>query len=204
MMAWLAGLHLPTNLGIGGAMESPLGLLVLLILGFTLSLDNFRVSIALGALRPHWRRALWTALAFGFWDGLSPLIGGMIGRYVGREVDSAAETLGPIVLAGYGLYLAVRSLWDKEPAELDERWAIFGLPFVLSIDNLLTGAGLGLTGVAPVVSAVLFGFCTFLMALVGLHLGKIVARFVPIRSDLLAGIGLLLTAGTLMLGHDAV
>ena len=29
----------------------------LLILGFTLSLDNFRTAIALGGLRPNWRQA---------------------------------------------------------------------------------------------------------------------------------------------------
>lgn len=56
----------------------------LLILGFVLSQDNFRVSIALGAFQFSWRRALWIAVVFGLWDGVSPLVGALIGRYLGR------------------------------------------------------------------------------------------------------------------------
>src|SRR3990170_1168876 len=37
----------------------------LLILGFTLSLDNFRTAIALGGLRLTWRRSVQVALVFG-------------------------------------------------------------------------------------------------------------------------------------------
>ena len=44
----------------------------LLILGFTLSLDNFRTAIALGGLRLTWRHALQVALVFGVWDTLAP------------------------------------------------------------------------------------------------------------------------------------
>jgi len=65
----------------------------------------------------------------------------------------------------------------------------------------LTGVGLGLAGVNPLFASLLFGGCTFFMSLLGLSLGNILARFIPIRSDLLAGIGLLITAGTLVLGR---
>jgi putative Mn2+ efflux pump MntP len=33
----------------------------LLILGFTLSLDNFRTAVALGAVQPTWRRSVQVA-----------------------------------------------------------------------------------------------------------------------------------------------
>ena len=66
----------------------------LLILGFVLSLDNFRVSIALGAFQFGWRRALRTAVVFGLWDGVSPLVGALIGHYLGQAIGPAADTLG--------------------------------------------------------------------------------------------------------------
>ena len=47
----------------------------LLLVGITLSLDNFRTALALGALRLTRRRALHVALVFGFWDGVAPLVG---------------------------------------------------------------------------------------------------------------------------------
>jgi putative Mn2+ efflux pump MntP len=173
----------------------------LLILGVALSLDNFRLAIALGAFKLSWRRALRIAVVFGFWDGLSPLVGLLIGRYFGQEIGPAADILGPIVLLVYGLYLVVRSLQTEAPEDLDERMALFGIPLSLSLDNLLAGTGLGMLGFSPVFTAAVFGTITALMTFVGLQLGGVAARFIPIRSDLLSGMGLSIMAVVLVLGY---
>lgn len=173
----------------------------LLVLGLVLSLDNFRLAIALGAFRLSWRRALRIAVVFGIWDGLSPLAGLLIGRYFGQEIGPVAETLGPIVLLLYGLYLVVRSLQTEAPEDLDERMALFGIPLSLSLDNMLAGTGLGMLGFPPVFTAAVFGGMTALMTFVGLQLGGIVARFIPLRSDLLSGAGLSIMAVVLVLGY---
>ena len=173
----------------------------LLILGTVLSLDNFRLAIALGAFKLSWRGALRIAVVFGLWDGISPLVGLLIGRYFGQEIGPAAEIVGPIVLLVYGLYLVVRSLQTEAPEDLDERMALFGIPLSLSLDNLLAGAGLGMLGFPPVFTAAVFGTITALMTFVGLQLGGVVARFVPVRSDLLSGAGLSIMAVVLVLGY---
>src|SRR5918997_4430404 len=98
----------------------------LLILGFVLSLDNARLAIALGAFQLSWRRALRIAAVFGLWDGFSPLVGLLIGRYFGEEIGETADFLGPVVLLVFGLYLVIRSLQTEAPEELDERWVLFG------------------------------------------------------------------------------
>jgi len=172
-----------------------------LILAFVLSLDNFRLGIALGAFQLSWRRALRMAVVFGFWDGFSPLVGLLIGRYFGQEIGPVADTLGPIVLLVYGLYLVVRSLQTEAPEGLDERMALFGLPLSLSVDNLLAGTGLGMLGYPPVFTAAVFGMITVLMTFVGLQLGGVAARFIPIRSDLLSGMGLSIVAVVQALGY---
>ena len=173
----------------------------LLILGIVLSLDNFRLAIALGAFKLSWRRALRVAVVFGLWDGFSPLVGLLIGRYFGREIGPVADILGPIVLLVYGLYLVVRSLQTEAPEDLDERMALFGIPLSLSLDNLLAGTGLGMLGFPPVLTAAVFGTITALMTLIGLQLGGVAARFIPIRSDLLSGMGLSIMAVVLVLGY---
>jgi putative Mn2+ efflux pump MntP len=173
----------------------------LLILGFVLTLDNFRLAIALGAFKLSWRRALRIAVVFGLWDAFSPLVGLLIGNYFGEEIGPVADFLGPIVLLVYGLYLVVRSLQTEAPEDLDERMALFGIPLSLSLDNLLAGTGLGMLGFPPVFTAVVFGTMTALMTLVGLQLGGVLARFVPIRADLLSGAGLAIMAVVLALGY---
>jgi putative Mn2+ efflux pump MntP len=171
-----------------------------LILGFTLSLDNFRTAVVLGGLRLSWRRALQVALVFGFWDGLAPLVGILVGGYLGERIGSTADYVAAAALAAYGLYLVVQAWRTAEPEEPDQRWALFGLPLPLSVDNIVAGTSLGLLGFSPWLAPALFGAITALMTLVGLQLGRVVAHFIHIRSDLLTGVALVVMAVLVGLG----
>src|SRR5688572_13804614 len=166
----------------------------LLVLGFVLSLDNFRASIALGTVPFSFRRAVQIALMFGLWDGVMPLVGLLLGGYVSEATGTVAEYVGAIVLGAYGLYLLVSALRNPEPDELDHPWALFGIPLSLSLDNLLTGTSLGLLGFSPWISAAAFGITTALMSFIGLQMGRAAARVIRIRSDLLSGVMLIIAA----------
>ncbi len=170
-----------------------------LVLGFVLSLDNFRVSIALGTVPFGVKRAVQVALTFGLWDAIMPLLGLLIGRQVGEFVGGVAEWVGAAALGGYGLYLVISALRNPEPDELDHPWALFGIPLSLSLDNLLAGASLGILGLSPWFSAAVFGVTTAVMSLVGLQLGRAAARLIRIRSDLLSGVTLMIAAVALPL-----
>jgi len=166
----------------------------LLVLGFVLSLDNFRVAIALGTVPFGVRRVVQVALMFGLWDGVMPLVGLLLGGYIGESVGEMAEIAGSIVLGGYGLYLLITALRNPEPEELDHPWALFGIPLSLSLDNLLAGASLGLLGFSPFVSATVFGVTTAVMSMAGLLLGRALGRLIKIRTDLFSGITLIVAA----------
>jgi putative Mn2+ efflux pump MntP len=176
----------------------------LVILGFTLGLDNFRASIVLGTIPFSRRRAIQVALTFGLWDGVAPLVGIVLGRYLGSTIGPVADYVGPAVLGAYGLFLLVRSLRTTEPEEIDHPWMLFGIPLSLSLDNLLAGTSLGLIGFSPVLSAVVFAVITTLMTFVGLHLGRAAAHLVRIRADLLSGIALVAMAVYLVLEAQEV
>ncbi len=171
-----------------------------LVLGFVLSLDNFRVAIALGTVPFGLKRAVQVALTFGLWDAVMPLIGLVIGREIGDAVGGVADLVGAVALGGYGLYLVISSLRNPEPDKLDHPWALFGIPLSLSLDNLFAGASLGILGISPWLSAFVFGLITAVMSLVGLQFGRAAARLIRrIRSDLLSGVTLIIAAITLPL-----
>ena len=170
-----------------------------LVLGFVLSLDNFRVSIVLGTVPFGLKRAVQVALTFGLWDAVMPLIGLLVGRRIGESVGGVADLVGAIALGGYGLYLVISALRHPEPDELDHPWALFGIPLTLSLDNLLAGASLGILGFSPWFSASVFGIITAVMSLIGLQLGHAAARLIRIRSDLLSGVALIVAAAALPL-----
>jgi putative Mn2+ efflux pump MntP len=170
-----------------------------LALGFVLSLDNFRVSIALGTVPFGLKRAVQVAVTFGLWDAVMPLVGLVIGREIGESVGNVADWVGAAALGGYGLYLVISALRNPEPDEMDQPWALFGIPLTLSLDNLLAGASLGILGLSPWFSAAVFGAITAAMSLVGLQLGRAAARLIRIRSDLVSGITLIIAAVALPL-----
>jgi putative Mn2+ efflux pump MntP len=177
----------------------------LLILGITLSLDNFRTAIVLGALRLSWRHAVQVSLVFGFWDMVAPLVGIIGGDVFARTIgsSSAAEYVGAAVLGAYGLYLLVQAWRTPAPEETDQRWALFGLPLPLSVDNVVAGTSLGLLGYSPWIAPPLFGACTAVMTFVGLAIGRAAAGYIHIRSDLLTGVALIVMAILSALGFDA-
>jgi putative Mn2+ efflux pump MntP len=177
----------------------------LIVIGFALSLDNFRTSVILGPLRFAWRRALKIAAVFGFFDAVAPLAGILLGHDVSQEIGGGiADPVGAIALSSYGFYLIVRALRTatQEKLEAGRPWSVFGLPAPLSLDNLIAGAGLGLEGLSPLVPATLFGVITFLMTIVGMQLGRGAARLIPIRLrwDIVVGVTLIIEALLLGLG----
>ncbi|HMJ36296.1 MAG TPA: manganese efflux pump [Baekduia sp.] len=172
----------------------------LLIVGLTLSLDNFRTAIALGGLRLKWRQAGQVALAFGFWDAVAPLAGILVGHYLDKRIGSAAEHVGALALGAYGLYLLVHAWRSAAPEEFDQLRALLGLPLPLSLDNVVAGTSLGLLGFSPWVTAPIFGAITAVMSFVGLQIGRAAANVIRVRSDVLTGVALVVMATVLGLG----
>jgi len=169
--------------------------IALLTLGFTLSLDNFRVSLILGGLKPTWRRSVKTSAIFGLWDAVAPAVGIVVGHYLSERIDSTADMIAAAGLAAYGLFVVVRALLKPEPADPDMKWATRGLALPLSIDNVTAGASLGLAGYSPWVAPILFGVITFVMSVAGHQIGRAAANLIPrIRTDLLTGIAFLAMA----------
>jgi putative Mn2+ efflux pump MntP len=174
-------------------------LLDLIGLGFVLSLDNFRTAIILGPLRFAWPHALKIAVVFGFFDGVAPLAGILLGHDVSQKIGGdIADRVGATALGLYGLYLIVRAMQTatQEELEAERRWSIFGLPVPLSLDNVIAGTGLGMMGMSPLVPATLFGVITTLMTLLGLQLGLVVSHIIPVRPrwDAVVGAALIIEA----------
>jgi manganese efflux pump family protein len=176
----------------------------LLSLGVTLSLDNFRMSIALGGLKPTIRRSVKTSFIFGLWDGIAPLVGIVVGHYLSEKIDSTATTVAAIGLGAYGLFVVVRALRSPEHADPDLRLATRGLPLPLSVDNVAAGASLGLIGYSPWVAPLLFGVTTFVMSVAGHQIGRTLAHFInfipKLNLDLVTGVCFALMAVLMAFG----
>jgi len=173
-------------------------LFALIPIAFVLGLDNFQSSLGLGTTKPSWIRIVQCALVFGTFDALAPMLGVWVGGYLGDYIGESAEYIGATALAVYAVYLVVHALRTEQAGDLDHPLAVLGLPLPLSADNLLAGAGLGVIGYSAVTVAVVAGSVTLLMSLVGLTLGKLAASKIPVRTDLLGGVVMLILAGAMV------
>ncbi len=175
----------------------------LLLLGFALGLDSFRVSLGLGGLRLSRARRRLIALSFGVCDGVAPLVGFLLGQSLLMAVGRWTEYIAPFAIGGYGLYVIyVACRRDESEREAEGAWVVLGLPLALSLDNFAAGIGLGLLQYPALLSAAIIGATSGLMSLAGLHLGKALARRLPFDADLVGGVALVLIA--LAVGVDVL
>jgi putative Mn2+ efflux pump MntP len=172
----------------------------LLLLGFTLSLDSFRVSLGLGATKLRPARQAQIALAFGVCDALAPLVGLLIGRSLVEHIGAWVEYFGPLLLCMYGAYVIymARRCAGQEGLE-DNHWVVLGLPLSMSLDNLIAGTSLGMIGFPLLLSVAVIGAMSALMSLAGLWLGSRAVDLLRIRTELFGGVALILIALTLAL-----
>ncbi len=176
-------------------------MIALIALGFTLSLDNFRMSIALGGLKPTLLQSVKTSAIFGLWDGIAPLVGIIVGHYLSSRISDTAETIAAIGLAMYGAFVITKAIVSPEHADPDMKTARRWLPVPLSVDNVAAGATIGLVGFSPWLAPPLFGVTTFVMSVAGHQVGRAAAHFIPrLRTDLLTGVAFVLMAGMVFTG----
>jgi putative Mn2+ efflux pump MntP len=131
---------------------------------------------------------------------MAPLVGIIIGDVFAEQIGATADYIGAGVLAAYGIYLLVEAWRNPAPEETDQRWALFGLPLPLSIDNVVAGTSLGLLGYSPWIAPPLFGITTAIMTFVGLAIGRAAARFIRIRAELVTGVALVVMSALIFLG----
>jgi manganese efflux pump family protein len=169
-------------------------MVTLLFLGFALSLDSFRVSLGLGALKLRPLRQLQIVIAFGICDALAPLIGLLIGKSLLTYVGGWIEHVGPLLLCAYGVYVIyIARRADTETLRLDG-WMVFGLPLSLSVDNLVAGTTLGMIGFPLLLSVAIIGGMSALLSYVGLRLGGAAVNFLKTRTEMFGGMMLVFTA----------
>lgn len=172
----------------------------LLLLGFVLSLDSFRASLALGALKLNRVRQVQIVLAFGLCDGLAPLVGLLIGKSLVTYIGWWTEYLGPLALCAYGVYVIyVAKRGAGKEAKEPDRWIVLGLPLSMSLDNLVAGASLGMVGFPVLISVAVIGSMSALMSLAGLRLGSLAVNVLRINTELIGGVALILIALALVL-----
>ena len=159
-----------------------------------LGIDSFIACLAIGALveRRSW---VWLAVLFGVCDAVAFGVGAGLGWGLMSEAASEVIEMGTLVLLGVYLLVVTAAM-----AEMTAHWAVWLLPFALTVDNLTYGLAGEQTGsVAGEALAQMLSSGS--LAYLGLFAAVWLPRVLPgkIEATRLAGATLLIGAGALFL-----
>ena len=169
-----------------------MGIGALLLLALSVSMDNFAVSLGLGAAQPVLtvRPMVRLALGFGAFQAFMPLLGwlgGIQAAFLFRGYES-------LILCGALAFVGWRMLRSTEESDQAQRSnvlsgsAVLTVGFATSIDSLVVGFGLAMIHVDVVQAAVVIGAVTVLVSFAGIrfgaHLGRALARYSRVSGGL--------------------
>jgi manganese efflux pump family protein len=168
----------------------------LLFLGLALGTNNALASIALGTSGMPRSRQFTTAVIFGIFEAIMPILGIWIGGQVAGVVGDKAKIFGIAILVLVALWALLKKPDKNEGKGAPKSMgSTMILAIALSLDNLSIGFGLGMLQVPLVLAAIIFGLVSLVMTFVGLEIGRFLGSRMNVSADKLSGAVLLVVAG---------
>nr|WP_092070693.1 manganese efflux pump [Dendrosporobacter quercicolus]NSL48343.1 manganese efflux pump [Dendrosporobacter quercicolus DSM 1736]SDM13766.1 Putative Mn2+ efflux pump MntP [Dendrosporobacter quercicolus] len=183
-----------------------MGGLELLVLSVALGTDLFSVAIPIGMNRVRLRIILRAAVVFAVFHILMILGGYHLGHWMGHVVEhfgsyhsdcpvllmeNWASILGSLVLAGLGIHMIRESAAVTQPGGNKHHPlkgpALVVLAASVSVDALAAGFSLGMMDVDLLKLSTILGAVIFIIAILGLGLGRRAGRYLGGKSGLIGG-----------------
>ncbi|MGH8032638.1 MAG: manganese efflux pump MntP family protein [Luteimonas sp.] len=187
--------------------------LSIVLLGVAMSTDAFAVAIGRGAAmhRPQLRDALRAGLIFGGIEGLTPLLGWLLGSIAIGHVAAWDHWIAFALLGLLGVRMIVAGLRgnddDRHGATDAARshgfWSLAAIGFATSIDAMAVGVGLAFTEVDIVMVSAVIALTTLLMVTAGILLGRALGRLAGRWAEVAGGVVLTALGALILHGHLA-
>ncbi len=185
------------------------------VLSLSMSADAFAAAIGRGAQhRPTLPQALRSGLVFGVVEAITPLIGFALGVAAAGFVEAVDHWIAFGLLGAVG----ARMIWEALKRDDDEAetpppaskaasrglLALIATAVGTSIDAGAVGVGLALLEANIWLIALSIGFATFVMATIGLLIGKVAGTRLGKVAELVGGLALILLGSKILLEHLGV
>ncbi len=181
------------------------------VLSLSMSADAFAAAIGRGAQhRPTVPQALRSGLVFGVVEAITPLIGFALGVAAADFVEAVDHWIAFGLLGAVGLKMIWEALQPDHAEAQSARPAGRGLIALVatavgtSIDAGAVGVGLALLNANIWLIAFCIGFTTFVMASLGLLIGKAAGTRLGKAAELIGGVALILLGSKILLEHLGV
>lgn len=174
-----------------------MSLVDIILLAIALGIDCLLVSFSQGLIFKYcrWKNSLSLAVVMGLFQGLMPVVG-----YIGT--NSLYKYLVPFskwIVFGIFFILGFKFIVDAFQVKKEEFCCLglkclIGLGVATSIDALVSGASLKLTGTNLLLSCVIIGIASFIMSIVGFWSGNFIKNIHPKYLEISGGLILVVLA----------
>lgn len=177
--------------------------LEILLLAISVALDAAIIAVGAGVLaKVGYRSALKVALFFGGFQALMPLLGFWLGFGFREYLISYGHIVGFVLLLGVGGKMLFES-FKKEDTEhekdITRTRTLLILSFATSIDAFVVGITFSFVPVHIALAIGTIGIVTFLMALVGVYIGKKTKHLLGNRIEIVGAVVLIALAFKVLL-----
>ncbi|ACK96547.1 manganese efflux pump MntP family protein [Bacillus thuringiensis] len=164
-------------------------LIPLIIMAFALGMDAFSVSLGMGMMPLKLRQILYIGMTIGIFHIIMPFIGMVLGRFLSEKYGDIAHFAGAILLIGLGFYIVYSTiLQNGETRTVPIGISLFVFAFGVSIDSFSVGLSLGIYGAQTIITILLFGFVSMLLAWIGLLIGRHAKDMLGTYGEIVGGI----------------
>jgi manganese efflux pump family protein len=176
------------------------------VLSFSMSADAFAAALGKGSVldRPRLGDALRVGLVFGIVEAMTPVIGWAAGLTASAYIVAVDHWIAFALLAVIG----GKMIWEsrlRPPEQAKPKRHSFGLLLMTaigtSIDAMAVGVTLAFLSADIVPTALSIGLATFVMATIGILLGRVLGERFGRIAETLGGIGLILIGTKILIEH---
>lgn len=185
-------------------------LITILLLSFGVAMDAFAISVTDGLCYKDLKRkqAIITALTFGFFQSLMPIIGYKIGNTFFDTISYLDHWIALFLLGAIGLNMIIDSIREYRQAD-DSCESIntfsYKILFVqgiaTSIDALAIGISFACLHTNLIFAVSTIGIITFICSLFGILLGKKFDSVLKEKAELFGGFILIIIGGKIFIEH---
>lgn len=151
-------------------------LLILLMIGISLSIDAFSVSTCIGMCNLTLKKTLNTSMLVGLFHFIMPLLGVFVSYQINKILLINSDLILGIILLLLSLQLFVEYLKPTNKEISLNKYGTLFFALGVSIDSFTIGLGLTAITNNLLLSSTVFSVCSFSFTFLGLSLGRYINK----------------------------
>ena len=183
-----------------------MSLVTIFILAVGLGVDALSVAIGIGATndKKSWVPVLRLAVAFGLFQFVMPIVGWLAGLTVVEIIASFDHWIAFALLTLVGgkmIWEGFEKESDVGKADQTGGWPLLMLSIATSIDALAVGFSFSVLKNPILFPAVIIGIVCFIMTIIGMIFGKVLARIFGKKVEIFGGLVLIAIGVKILIDH---